>query len=318
MPDSASKPDSRLTASVILCTYNRAQRLAKALATLDKQTVPADVSWEVLVVDNNSSDETRQVVESARASFATTLRYVFQPRQGKSFALNRGIELASGELLLFTDDDLSVHIAWLAATVQAFRHYGCIGTGGRIVAVWQQDPPRWYSESGPYQLMKAIVEYDLGRHPMPAHTPPFGANMAFRRQAFDRYGLFRTDLGPVGRARTLGEDTEFCNRLLKAGECIMYVPEAVVYHSVEPERLTKRYFQTFYYNIGRMQVRREEPPPYARYWFGVPRYLVRALMVNALKWLTGLSLKRRVCYRLECAKVLGQMEEARRRWSTPG
>ena len=221
-----------MNASIILCTYNRASTLSRALESLSDLDVPAGLDWELLVVDNNSTDDTRAIVERVAAEARLPCRYLFEPSQGKSFALNTGIAQALGQVLVFTDDDVTFDRGWLRALLAAFDAPDCAGVGGQIVPVWPAPPPRWFSDTGPYRLLPAVVGYRFDTSG-PVIRPPYGANMAYRRVMFDRYGRFRTDISPRGRERIPGEDTEFGRRVLNGGEQVIYVPGAIADHPVE-------------------------------------------------------------------------------------
>lgn len=240
-----------------------------------------------------------------------TVRYIFEGRQGLSYARNRGIAESAGALLLFTDDDVVVHRDWVQEIVTGFATHDCMAIGGRIVAVWGQEPPPWYSNSGPYRLIGAIIEYDFGNEIQYAVSPPFGANMAFRREVFERYGLFRTDLGISGKGRLVGEDTELSLRLLKGGERIIYLPSAVIYHPVEPERVRKRYFERWYFNYGRTTIRMNPDAIVGSIlYFGVPRHLFRSLGTTGLRWLASVGTRRRFYHKLQFCYHLGSITEA--------
>ena len=130
--------------------------------------------------------------------------------------------------------------------------------------------------------------------------------MAFRRVAFEKYGLFRTDLGISGsRRRITGGDTEFGNRLLRGGEKIVYSPKAVVLHPVVQLRITKNYFLEYYFCLGRTNVRQERWPAESVLYFGVPRYLFRELLGNGAQWLVALNRKKKFYYK------------AQKHWITP-
>jgi len=302
-----------MDASILLCTYNRCASLETTLGTLARQRVPAGLAWELLIVDNNSRDGTREVAHAFARRAPAEVRYVFEARQGKSHALNRGIAQARGRRLLFTDDDVLVHPDWMAEMLRAFEGRPCIGVGGRILPAWGAPPPRWLQLDGPQALFSAIVRFDLGEEPCVLRTPPFGASLAFQREAFARYGVFRTDLGPTAGAVSRGEDTEFCRRLLRAGETLVYAPRALVQHPVEPSRLTKRYFRAWYYNYGRALVKEDGVPPAAARLAGIPRYLLRTLGENAVKWVFGLDARRRTYYQLQTWLAAGAIAEASRR-----
>jgi glycosyltransferase involved in cell wall biosynthesis len=284
--------------TVIVCTYNRCQALSKALSSVAASVLPASLTWEVLVVDNNSSDQTREVVDDFCRRYPDRFRYLFEPRQGKSRALNTGIKEARGEILAFVDDDVVVESAWLRNLTASLDdgHWG--GAGGRILPDWSAPPPPWLPITGPYDLRGMLALFDIGENPCELDRPPFGTNMAFRKTAFEKYGGFRTDLGPTtqGDYRQWysaaiprgSEDTEFGGRLMAAGEHLRYEPSAIIYHPVPPDRLTKGYFLAFWFDHGRASVCKASKKPDV---CGVPRYylsLVKAgalLAVRTLAWM---------------------------------
>lgn len=128
---------------------------------------------------------------------------------------------------------------------------------------------------------------------------------------FQKYGGFRSDLGPTVGSEIRGEDSEFCRRLLRAGECMMYVPNAIVYHPVEKKRTEKRYFQAWYLDRGRASIRENGIPENAVLYFGVPRYMLRILSTRILKWFSCPNRKLRFHYRLEIYEMWGQILESR-------
>jgi glycosyltransferase involved in cell wall biosynthesis len=281
------------------------------LASLREVVVDSEISWELVVVDNNSSDGTKGVVERAARDFPCPVRYLFEGRQGLSHARNRAVAEARGELLLFTDDDVIVHPAWVQELAAGFAAHDCLGIGGKIEAVWQQSKPPWYNNTGPYRLFGAIIEYDLGEEARDAESPPFGANMAFRKEAFTRYGLFRTDLGISGKGRIVGEDSDFSLRIIRGGDRIIYLPSAIIYHPVEEHRARKRYFERWYYNYGKTMIRLDPASNLnCTSYLGVPRHLFRSLATDGARWLTALDARRRFYYKLQCCHHLGEMAEA--------
>ena len=251
--------------TVILCTYNRSASLAKALESLAAMKVPAEVDWRVLVVDNNSKDDTRQVVESFCRREPGHFAYLFEPKQGKSNALNSGIAQAEGEILAFTDDDLTVEPDWLDQLTKPFSDPQWAGTGGRVLLEQSFHPPAWLGLSGPSSIGGILAYFDPGNEPRAFDVPPVGANMAYRREMFSKYGGFRTDLGPCPGRAVRYEDTEFGSRLLKGGDRIRYVPTAVVRHEVRPERVRQEYFLNYFYGYGRAVIREREKSPAV--WF---------------------------------------------------
>jgi glucosyl-dolichyl phosphate glucuronosyltransferase len=242
--------------SVILCTYNRCQSLAKALDSVAVSELPDSVDWEVLVVDNNSKDQTREVVESFCRRHPDHFRYLFEPEQGKSHALNTGIRESRGDILAFIDDDVTVEPAWLQNLTAPLQHPECVGSGGRILPARAFSPPRWLALSGPYAMGGILyAHFDLGDEAKDLEQPPYGTNMAIRKKMFDKYGYFRTDMGPCPGSEIRNEDTEFVRRLFAGKERLCYAPAAIVYHEVPENRIRKEFFLRWWFDYGRALVR---------------------------------------------------------------
>ncbi len=299
--------------SVIICTYNRSSSLRKTLGNL-AELWPPGAPWELIVVDNNSIDDTAEVAKAFAAASNSNLRYVSEVNQGLSHARNAGIRAAEGDIVAFTDDDVTVDARWLCELQEAFDRFDCVGVGGKIVPVWTCEKPSWLVLDGPHALMKAVVRFDLGEEPcqLSIRTAPFGANMAFKKVAFKEHGFFRTDLGRKGKTLMIGEDTEFCARLLLAGGKLLYAPKAVVYHPVAGERLKKSYFRSWYFNYGRYMARVNGFPENSTLYFGVPRYLFRSLLAHICRWLFTFDSQRRFRHKLQVCESLGEISEAHR------
>jgi glycosyltransferase involved in cell wall biosynthesis len=300
--------------SVIICTWNRAASLRQTLGSLQECRLPAGTEWEIVIVDNNSTDATSAVCQQFLQQAPQRYRLVAEKRQGKSFALNTGIENATGTILAFTDDDVIVDPAWLAETLLVFETHSCVGVGGKIIPVWNSTMPSWFTSEGPYKLLPAIVSYDLGKDPCEIHAPALGANLSIKRAVFDKYGKFRTDLGPTAGSEIRGEDNEFCWRLLQGGERLMYAPRAIVFHPVEKRRIDRRYFEAWYYGMGQSRPRIEQTPEDALRYFGFPRYMLRWYLRDLILWLTSLAPARRFYYKLQFCATRGQIMEERKMW----
>lgn len=298
--------------SVVVCTYNRPASLRETLESFTRLAVPPNLSLELLVVDNNSSDDTARVVQKFAEFSGLSIRYLFEPRQGKSHALNAGVREARGEVVAFTDDDVLFDPQWLINLEDLFKEYECIGVGGRVVPVWNHPKPSWLEMDG----RQTVVHFDKGeaiRLFGADEGPPIGANMAFRREAFEKYGLFRTDLGPgTGKQRITCEDEEFGFRVMKAGEKILYAPAAIVYHPVDTQRLTQSYALRWSFNLGRSVVRLNLWRGKVASYHGIPRWLVRSLIANSLKWLISVDRDRRFCHRRLAYEAAGGIFEALR------
>jgi len=276
--------------------------------------LPTTVEWEVLVVDNNSTDQTREVVEECSRRHPGRFRYLFEPTQGKSHALNAGIREAHGEILAFMDDDVTVAPTWLMNLTAPLTGGNWTGSGGRILPERDFTPPRWLSLSGPYDAAPLAL-WERGLNAGPLDEPPFGTNMAFHRQAFEKFGGFRTDLGPQPGTEIRSEDTEFCRRLLDASERLYYEPSAIVYHSVNKERIRKSYFLKWWFDKSRADIRVHGAQPPTRWRVGgVPLYTFRRLVVWTLRWLLAVTPSRRFDCKLNVWKNLGAIFEFYHQW----
>lgn len=245
--------------TVIICTYNRCRSLTRALASLALSVLSETIEWEVLVVDNNSSDQTKEAVEDFCRRYPGRFRYLFEPRRGKSHALNAGVLEAHGDILAFTDDDVVVEKMWLQNLTSVLHTERWAGSAGPVVPEPGFVPPRWLALDGPFNLIGALcAPWDAGSTPCELKESPQGNNMAFRREMFDKYGLFRTDLGPFPDTKIGFEDTEFGRRLITAGEHLYYVPTATVFHEINEARVRKAYFLSWWFDFGRGSVREIE------------------------------------------------------------
>jgi glycosyltransferase involved in cell wall biosynthesis len=304
--------------TVILCTYNRSVDLANALNSVAASTIPQSTEWEVLVVDNNSTDQTRKVVESFCLRFPGRFRYLFEPRQGKSHALNTGIREARGDILAFMDDDVTVEPAWLQNLTAALGDGEWVGAGGRILPERTFQLPSWLSVDGRYALAP-LAMFDLGPQAGPLNEPPFGTNMAFLKKVFEKYDGFRIDLGPRPGSEIRSEDTEFGQRLLNAGERLRYEPSAVVYHTIPPGRLQKQYFLNWWFDKARADIREFGVPRESKWRVGgIPLYLFRRLVVWSLRWIAAVESSRRFSCKIKVWALGGDILECYRQSRNKG
>jgi len=268
--------------SVVVCTYNRASWLAETLASLRAQEVPAGISWEVLVADNGSTDDTADAVRRLRSRWPA-LHYLFEPTPGKSFALNTALQTARGRFVAFTDDDVLVDPHWLSEVQEALESTGAALIGGRVLPLWQTPRPPWFLER---EFRGMVGHWDHGPKPFQITDVagvPAGANMAARTDILRAYGGFHTGLG-AGRVHR-GADSEMGARLLSAGELLMYVPGALVYHRVHPNLLSKPYVRRWFYRRGIAHSIMEKAsegnvPKILR----VPRWRYRVLLQTMARW----------------------------------
>jgi glucosyl-dolichyl phosphate glucuronosyltransferase len=307
--------------TVLICTYNRAVYLRKMLESIVASVVPDSVSWEVLIVDNNSSDQTPQVAEEFAARFPGRFRYIFEPKQGKSNALNSGVRSSGGDVIAFADDDVKVEPTWLWNLTKPLEDNTWAGVGGRTLMAEAFSPPRWLLLSGTHNLAGILAAvFDFGEEPRELDWAPYGANMAYRRSMFEKYGMFRSDLGPSADRRIPrpNEDTEFGRRLMAAGEHIRYEPLALVYHPVIRERIRKDYFLNWYFDFGRATVREVKRRPdilgiQRRYWT-IAKIGTVKLMPQALRWMLNPHPAKRFFRKCIVRKFAGQIVEVYRLW----
>jgi glycosyltransferase involved in cell wall biosynthesis len=299
--------------SVVICTYNRSKTLGAAIESVAAQSLPPSLGCEILVVDNNSTDETRQVVEGLQQRHPERIRYVFERAQGISHARNTGIREAEAEILAFLDDDEIADTEWLANLTANLRSGEWAGAGGRVLPPSTFSPPRWLSALNS-SITGPLAVFDPALEAGQLHEPPFGANMAFRREVFDRYGGFRTDLGRTGKNMISNEDTEFGRRLMGAGLRLRYEPSALTYHPVEEGRLRPSYFLSWWFNKGRSDVREFGNQPNGVHLIGIPLRLFRALPSATMRWMATAQPPQRFGRKLEVWCCAGQILESYQLW----
>lgn len=238
-----------MDATVIVCTYNRAESLRDTLRALRAQKTNPSREWEVVVVDNNSKDHTRKVVAEVQREWPL-LRYEFEQAQGLSHARNRGIAAAQGVVILFTDDDVLPEPDWLETTLAGMDKYQADACGGYIAPIWETPPPAWLTERF-YGFLAIRTDRTDDYLITQASRAPFGANMAMKRSVFDRVAPFDTNRGRKGNVLASGEDGEMFERILAAGLKAIFLGQSRVHHKVEAFRLTKRYFRRWRFQTSR-------------------------------------------------------------------
>jgi glycosyltransferase involved in cell wall biosynthesis len=274
---------SDIDISILICTYNRAEELRRSLATHAAMIAPPSLRWELLVVDNNSTDHTPEVVRSFEGTLP--IGYICEKAQGKSNALNRGISESRGRLFLMTDDDVDVDPLWLKNFAEAAeRMPDTPFFAGRILSRLPRNPPRWFAEHAQSILSVVAVHLDLGDRECRVEAA-FGANMAIWAHLFANGRLFRPDLGPAGAEPVRSEEAQLFQDILDTPGTNpgMYIPTALVYHRTNASRMTEAYIRHWYYGDGIAKVRRNQIDPGAML-FNIPRYLWRRLFVSALRY----------------------------------
>lgn len=235
--------------SVIICTYNRSASLLNNLKSLQAQDLPEDFPWEIVVVDNNSIDDTQSVVTTFAEESGLPIRYVKEENQGLSNARNKGVIEAQGKYVAFTDDDAIVDRHWVREIYNTFETHRCDCVGGKIYLQLEKNIPKWLTKD----LWGFLGYLDYGDTSLffDSHDKyPHGGNIAFTKEVFDRIGYFNPTLGRTGNLSIGGEEVEFFRRLLKVGGVIVYQPAALVHHVISSNRLKKKYFRRLHYLEG--------------------------------------------------------------------
>jgi glycosyltransferase involved in cell wall biosynthesis len=269
--------------SVIICTWNRAALLDQTLAEMRKLRVPAGVEWELLVVNNNCSDDTDAVI--ARHAEHLPIRRLFEGTPGKSHAANLAVAQARGDLLVWTDDDALVDPDWLAEYARAARKWPDVMYFGGPVEPWfAAEPPRWIRRNfAAFACAYATREPGPDTRLMEPSEFPYGVNMAIRRRGFEGVA-FDTRVGPRFDTHVRGEDVLLVERFRQRGYRGLWVVSARLRHYIPRDRLTHKYIWGFYVGLGKT-ARRLDPARPVPTLFGVPRWALKQYLLCSLKTL---------------------------------
>ena len=286
VPHAKAKPQEQLSTravkiSVVISTRNRADNLRDSLTRLANQRTDGDLSFEVLVADNGSTDHTRRVVDELAVHFPVMLRYLYEPRRGKPVAANSAFRQAAGEVLVVTDDDAVAETNWLSLLWRSFQETGAQAIGGRVLPLWVDGRPEWLTD----QLMRdlgalGLLDFGIERIVVSQRTDRHywwvGSNIAVRREVLDRLGGF-------DERRIRGQDVELFTRYRDAGVKIVYEPSAVVYHKIDAQRLTPEHFRRWYWRTGYYRAHEIAWRPHHLLTL-IPLYCYRELWRCTSKW----------------------------------
>ena len=268
--------------SIIVCTYNRSESLRSTLDSIKKLSVPEDIQWELIIVDNNSKDNTREVVEKFIEKSDINCRYIFEKQQGLSFSRNSGISNANGEIIAFTDDDVIVDENWIRNIGRMFENKDVACVGGKILPVWEKPCPNWLKGE---LLFNYLALCDLGEETIKLVRPTiWGANLSIRTSIFEKYGVFDTNYGHTGEKLYGGEETNYLMSLMEAGEGIFYCPNILVHHCIPGHRMKKSYFRKWMHDKGELSA--IQMGKYNnRNLFGIPLYMIKRTMKALNKYM---------------------------------
>jgi glycosyltransferase involved in cell wall biosynthesis len=279
--------------TVAICTRNRARPLATALESLCSLRIPNGISWDVLVIDNDSTDGTADVI----ASFVGRLPISrhFEPKKGVSNARNRAVDEAAGDYILWTDDDVAVDPDWLAAYSRAIsRHSSVDVLGGAVTPIFQGGPPAWLARALKYSKVgNVFCSVDPRGRPLKfdrhSQDVPWGSNYAVRRSAY-RTHRYNPNLGPGSAVAPLCDETDLIERILASGGTGIWVADARVKHIIPKERQTVQYLRKYYTACGLTLSFRNSledsrgQSGKTNTWFGIDRWLWRSLVEDEIAY----------------------------------
>jgi glucosyl-dolichyl phosphate glucuronosyltransferase len=295
--------------SLIICTFNRARSIERALESLSRVHVPQGLQWEVVLVDNRSTDSTPKVLRTAAGRLKAAVRVVNEEVQGVPYAWNRGLMSAGGKIIMFADDDVTFERNWLTAACEAFRDSSVQVVQGRIDLVLPEPPPSWLNTKWATTFLGHFGEGQSTNHLV-------GANFGARSEVFNRVGDF--DLGIPNIC-----DTAYSKRVIEAGYSIHYVPEMRVDHHMPRNRFVASRFIRQNYWWGRSTPQLEStnlsPGRYARWLtrdalgalFMASWSLLGGQTMNSLKHLCRLSNRVGILRSLACDAVVTKAGKCR-------
>ncbi|MDR0364385.1 MAG: glycosyltransferase [Bacteroidales bacterium] len=236
--------------SVVICTYNREKYIYNALKSVAEQCFPHK-SYEIIIINNNSNDKTEELCFKFHQDFPEVqFSYFIEYRQGLSFARNRGIQESKGEIILFLDDDATAVPCWLSEYDIFFTNYpDAIAAGGPIIPCFESEKPEWISPIIE-QLLGGKLYYGKNIIPFKNRKYPGGGNAAYRKKAFELFGLFNTELGRKGSGLEGSEEKDMFDRFRNSGNLFYYLPKAIIHHFISEKKLSLDYFKQLSIAIG--------------------------------------------------------------------
>jgi glycosyltransferase involved in cell wall biosynthesis len=300
--------------TVAICTWNRARLLGQSLESFQSLRIPEGVSWELLVVNNNCTDDTDQVV----GQYADRLPLVLchERRPGLSNARNHAVERASGEVILWTDDDVIADPDWVAETLRAFEDHQAALVFGKVLPWWETAPPPWFSEQ--FEGLFSLLDY--GPKPFVVadrRYQPYGVNMAMRREVFREVGGFQNEAGKLNKkTAAFCEDADYFYRVMDRSLRVAYTPHARIRHFIPRERCTKEFYRSRAWlgsssHLYLLQRQGAEIPRL----LGLPRYYYRMSLGHLKRYLGALCRRNEsdaFFYELKMIRFAGLLREALR------
>jgi len=297
--------------TVAICTWNRSVLLDKTLERFKSLRIPGGVRWELIIVDNASTDNTADIIKRHIEKLPIIQR--LESKQGHCHARNCAIDHAEGEWILWTDDDVLVGADWLANYLAAIEQFpNAVFAGGTITPWFARQPPAWIrSNLGMLQGPFAIRELGPEVRWLDMKETVYGANMAFRTDVL-RQNLFDPNFGLVGEGAIRGDEADVIRRIRMQGGKGLWVGNAQVDHYIPEERLTASYVRKFSFGYGQTIARQPTNGTVATS-FGRPRWALRKYLQNRAMELVLMPFRNRrwLTYLQEAAICRGIMEQYR-------
>lgn len=278
-----------ISLSVVLCTYNNADSLDKTLAQLDKQQFETNIQIEYLIIDNNSSDNTADIVEQYCEKNSSFI-YIFEANQGLSHARNTGALRAKGEYLLFTDDDAELPNNWIQQYLDIIHDHAPVCAYSKIAVIWDQPKPWWYISA----FRAYFVELDYGNSTLDIkdiHHEFFGKNFCVLKNEIISQGGFDPKLGRMGTKLVAGEETMIYRKIIAAQKKVIYFPNASVGHRLKPKEYTIDHIHKLFldgaytsYNLAKMNSSKK----IAGRPLGLILQTLTSIIKSPFKWLLAL------------------------------
>lgn len=275
--------------SAVICTHNRANYLTKAIQSLLEQHAPKE-QYEIIVVDNYSTDSTKEVVEQFSSSHQN-IRYIYESTLGLSYARNTGWRNARGKYVAYLDDDAIAGPSWIDTIIEVFETInprpGCVG--GRANAIWEAPRPDWLSDELSTGL--TIIDWSDVPHALPDLRQQWlvGANIAFPKEVLEQLNGFADGLDRAGTKMLSGGDVFLEQQIIDAGYSCFYHPRMVIDHHIQKSRLEKHWLTNRYYWQGvsdaAMGLIKESPSPMARLIKAFSRLWKLITSINRVKCL---------------------------------
>jgi glucosyl-dolichyl phosphate glucuronosyltransferase len=275
---------AELNVTIAICTWNRSKSLSATLLGLQQVTVPPDINWEVLIVNNNCTDDTDQVI--GQFAGGLPIRLLHEKRQGHSNARNCAVEAAKGDYILWTDDDVIVDCNWLVAYVNAIRTWPKAALfGGPIKLKLEGNPPPWLLEMLHEERLASVYAHrDLSSAPIKLNWEkgmnPYGANLCIRMREQQNF-RYKPQLGRYKNQLIRGEETDVVKAMLKSAAEGWWVPDAIVHHVITQDLQTRAHLRRYFIGLGRTYVR-EGPKDSNPKLTSFLRAL--RLLLSAIKW----------------------------------